>query len=93
MDDILTIGSVVRTKLTKSLIMIVGIKQQCKKDNKSYDYAGLPYPQGYVDSKTFVLFNNDDIEEIVFLGFVNAQMQVYLEKVMKLFNDKEKGNG
>ena len=93
MDNLLTIGTVVQTKLTKNLIMIVGIKQHNKKDDKSYDYAGLPYPQGYVDSKTFVLFNNDDIEKVEFLGYVNAQMQVYMDKALKIVNDKEKSNG
>lgn len=68
-------GSVVTLKgATKKLI---GIEVEMEGDEKTYDYIAIPYPEGYIDSETMFLFMQEDIENVSFVGFVDAQLQVF----------------
>lgn len=76
MKDLLPLGSVVLLdEATKSLI-IVGTRQIDNEDNE-YDYIACPFPEGYIDDETFFLFDHEDISEVKFIGFVNAETQLY----------------
>ena len=44
-----------------------------------FDYSAVLYPIGIEDVKNFAFFNREDIAEIVYLGYVNADEQVYCE--------------
>ena len=79
MNTLLTLGSVVRLKDAKKSLMIIGNKIK-NKDNEIFDYIGVMHPEGYVDNDTFFLFNQDDVEEIKYIGFLNADVQVFREK-------------
>ena len=55
------------------------------------NYIAIPYPEGYIDSETMFLFMQEDIENVSFVGFVDAEMQVFrtaLEETDE--NDAEK---
>ena len=60
---------------------VVTLKGATKKlmegDEKTYDYIAIPYPEGYIDSETMFLFMQEDIENVSFVGFVDAQLQVF----------------
>ena len=78
MKNLLPIGSVVRLKeATKSLI-IIGT-QQIDEDGQEYDYISCIFPEGYIDSETFFLFSHEDIEEVNFVGYINAESQSYIQ--------------
>lgn len=51
-----------------------------------FDYAGCIYPYGMLDDKLYY-FNNDDIDEIVFKGYVNATEKELVDKIEKNVND------
>lgn len=88
MKSVLTIGTVVKIKDTKKSVMIVGVKQINKKDKKLYDYIAVPYPEGFINAETFIVFDNKDIEDINYFGYLNSEMQVYLTKIKEL-QDKD----
>ena len=72
----LPIGSVVRLKDATKRIMIIGFYVKSESDidnNKIYDYVGCLYPEGMIDSKTNLLFNHDQIEEVYALGFTDDE--------------------
>lgn len=76
MKDLLPLGSVVTLdEGTKSLI-IIGTRQIDEEKHK-YDYISCPFPEGYIDDETFFLFNHEDISDVKFIGFVNAETQLY----------------
>lgn len=60
-----------------ALIEKVGLEVEMEGDEKTYDYIAIPYPEGYIDSETMFLFMQEDIENVSFVGFVDAQLQVF----------------
>ncbi len=80
MKKLLPIGSVVSLKGATKSVMIIGILQGDEEGNR-FDYISCLYPEGYIDQETFFLFNHDDIEQVEFLGCINAEMQVYMERL------------
>lgn len=85
--NLLPVGSVVALKGATKKIMIIGIAVNNESSGTMYDYIGVPFPEGYIDSETMFLFMHEDIEKIEFLGFVNAEAQGFraaLSKQMEL---------
>ena len=70
-------GSVVTLKVATKKLMTIGIEVEMEGDEKTYDYIAIPYPEGYIDSETMFLFMQEDIENVSFVGFVDAQLQVF----------------
>ena len=68
-------GSVVTLKGATKKLMTIGIEVEMEGDEKTYDYIAIPYPEGYIDSETMFLFMH--IENVSFVGFVDAQLQVF----------------
>lgn len=77
MNELLPIGSVVKLKDAVKALMIYGILQNHTESNTLYDYVACLYPEGNISSEYTYLFNHDKIEEIYFLGFINAEHQSY----------------
>lgn len=82
---LLPIGSVVLLKEGKKRLMIYGILQKNKNEEKEFDYVGVLYPEGHIGNKFQYLFNHEDIEEIVFRGFEDAERENFLEKLSQLY--------
>lgn len=58
--------------------MIIGLSVKVEETNTVYDYIGLPFPEGYIDSEKMFLFYAKDIKDVHFLGYVNAETQLHL---------------
>lgn len=69
----LPIGSIVLLKEGKKKIMITGYYVTNVSDNKIYDYSACIYPEGIVDNKTIILFNHEDISNIIFTGYSDEE--------------------
>lgn len=76
-QTILPNGSVVVLKNAKRKLMTIGTTVRDEKTNRMYDYAAVPYPEGYIGPNYMFLFNHEDIESIAFLGFINAEYQAF----------------
>ena len=83
-EELLPIGSVVSVLDIDHRLMIIGIKQINFDDNHEYDYVAVPYPEGQVTSDCQVLFNNNDINEISFIGYQDSERFAFLEKIKNL---------
>lgn len=77
MKQYLPMGSVVRLNKSKGKLIIMGRQQKRTDTNAVFDYAALLYPFGKVDNN-IVLFNEEDIEEILFRGFCDIDEQKYV---------------
>ncbi len=70
----LPLGTVVKLKNGTKSVMITGF---CMYDNDNnhtlYDYCGCLYPEGMLSNKEAHLFNHDDINDIVFLGYSSEE--------------------
>lgn len=84
----LPLGSVVKAK--DRLLMISGYGMEGN-DKKIYDYACVLYPEGLSNDYASYGINESDIKKIEYVGFINADAQVYWAKLNK--NDNlNKGN-
>lgn len=77
---VLPIGSVVKLKEAEKKMMIIGILQE-NGDGKNYDFMGCPYPEGVLDSDSMYLFNNEDVENVCFLGYDDIERQVFIKNL------------
>ncbi len=78
MKELLPIGSVVMLKEATKSLMIVGVMQK-DDDGREYDYISVVFPEGYINSETFFLFNHEDIVDVRFVGCINAESQTYMQ--------------
>ena len=85
----LPIGSVVLLKDGTKKVMIIGFCPQSKDDPKVYDYLGCVYPEGVLTSNISLVFNHDQIVEVVFKGLENEEEKHFKEK---LDEEIKKGN-
>ena len=62
--------------------MISGIMQSdAEKQGKEVDYLGILYPEGHIGEQFQYLFNHEDIKEIVFRGYEDAERSEFIEKL------------
>ena len=74
-EKFLPIGTVVQLKNEEKNAMITGylVFSKDSKD-KIYDYSGCAYPIGVKDDMTLG-FNHDDIENVVYMGYVDEDQK------------------
>ncbi len=88
-NKLLPIGSVISLNGAKKKMMIIGSAVKVENTDKVYDYIGLPFPEGYIDSEKMFLLNAEDIAEVHFIGYVNAEAQVHLNNYAAQLMDNE----
>ncbi|MDO4543783.1 MAG: DUF4176 domain-containing protein [Clostridia bacterium] len=85
MKNLLPLGSVVLLKDGNKRLMIYGRLQRSKETGETYDYISCLYPEGVVDSTKAVLFNQEDISRLYFVGFQDPEEFAYRAKVKEYF--------
>lgn len=86
-SDLLPVGSVVLLKNAQKKIVVIGlmpIKHIESGEDITYDYMGVPYPEGYIGQESVMLFNHESIEEIAFNGYSNAERIMLIETIQQL---------
>ena len=86
-NELLAYGSIVALKGIANPILIIGINQTA--EEKNYDYCGCIHPYGYINGESLILFNNADIEKVIFNGYVDDLLKDYYDDVIWL-RDKQK---
>ena len=77
----LPIGTVVLLKGAKRKVMIMGYAQKEESNDKIWDYCGCAFPIGVISSKKNLLFNNDQIEEVVYVGHVDEESKIFMKQL------------
>lgn len=77
---LLPIGSVVLIGDSKKRVMIVGLCQKGGTEGKLWDYAGVIFPEGYLDAQKMFLFNNEQISQVFALGYQDAEQIAFKSK-------------
>ena len=86
--DLLPIGSVVILRDGKKRLMIYGINQKTDKGD-IYDYLGCLYPEGNISPEYTYLFNDDDVDGVFFLGFVDPEFSIYRNRLKEIMDESE----
>ncbi|MBT2680633.1 DUF4176 domain-containing protein [Bacillus sp. ISL-35] len=78
---LLPTGSVVILKEGSKRLLIYGRKQILMNENepKMYDYLACYYPEGYINPDHTFVFNHEDIESTVFIGYVDKEEDAFAE--------------
>lgn len=88
MDNMLPLGSVVKINGYKRRLMIYSRFQKNLADERIYDYLGCDYPLGIVDTEGGILFNNEAIETIFYVGFQDVEELNYRSALVAILGDK-----
>ena len=92
--DLLPIGSIVLLKDGEKRLMIIGVMQNdTGGTRKDYDYLGVLYPEGHIGEKFQFLFNQEDINEIVFRGYEDEERTKFLAKLAAHYERQSLGSG
>lgn len=90
---LLPIGSVVLVGNSKKKVMIVGLCQKGGAEGKLWDYAGVVFPEGYIDPNKMFLFNNEQITQVYALGYQDAEQIAFKEKADAMIQELRKEEG
>ena len=84
----LPIGTVCRLKKGVKNVMITGFCPMTDESEKGmYDYCGCLYPEGMISSDMNLLFDNEQIEEILFKGLENEEELKFKENLIEKLVD------
>nr|WP_205395918.1 DUF4176 domain-containing protein [Streptococcus lutetiensis] len=77
--ELLPIGTVVRVKDGSQSLMITTLFPVTEKDGQKgyFDFGAVPLPLGVV-GQDLAFFNKEDIDEVLFLGYVDVSFQQLL---------------
>jgi len=96
---LLPLGSVVLLKNANKEIMITGyyiapMKKAYKNTeglkltrDKIYDYCGCHYPEGIMNSDAILVFNHNQIDKLIYLGYDTEELQKHFEEMDKNIED------
>lgn len=89
-QEILPIGTVVKLKTGTDKLMINGyLHVELKDKNKLYDYSGVKYPEGQLNTEESYLFDTDQIERVYYMGYSSDEQKELNQKIKQL--KKENG--
>ena len=92
-EKYLPIGTVVLLKGATKRIMICGFCCHGTGENdKMFDYVGCLSPEGFISSDKNLLFNHDQIDKIINMGFIDEEEKEFKEKlssVLKMIDENQ----
>ena len=81
-NSLYPVGTVVMLKGGEKAIMIIGYAFiDTNNQNMVYDYCGCLYPEGIISSDEFLLFQHENIEKVLNLGYINDDAEVFLNEL------------
>ena len=87
MNKLLPIGTIVLLKDSTKRILVVGYLPSEANNPRIFDYSGVPYPEGLIDSKKILLFDHKQITKICHNSLIDMEVIEVLNKVNKVRED------
>lgn len=86
MKEYLPIGTVIQLIDGEKPVMIYGRKQVFAETNEVYDYVACLYPEGNLSQEFTYLFNHDQVDKVLFKGYVNEDEEEF-QKILEEFDN------
>ena len=83
MDFILPIGSVISLRGIERRVMVAGVRQVEAETGKTWDYCGCFYPEGIINSRELLLFDQEYIDSLYLLGFRDGEGLLFAQKLLE----------
>lgn len=83
-EKLLPIGSVVLLQGAVKKLMIIGVYQNIQRNGENvdnYDYLGVLYPEGFLNMDSMMLFNHEQICDVVFTGYDNSERKELIDYI------------
>ena len=90
-NGLLPLGSIVLLNGSDKRMQIVGQVQADAVTHKVYDYAAVPFPEGYIDENTLAMFQHEDIRLINAIGHLDDGEWAMIAHKNKLREDLKEG--
>ena len=87
----LPIGTVVKLHNGNKELMIYGRMQKALSTGLIYDYAACLYPEGHIDNEHTFLFNETDVEKVIFIGYQSEADKELQEKMQCIVQSETRG--
>ncbi len=87
-NELLPIGTVALLKNGTKRVMIIGYFPMENGNETKYDYSGTLYPEGLIDSRKILLFNNAQIEKVCFKGLQDEE-QIRFQQILKQLEETQ----
>lgn len=79
---LLPVGSVVMLNNGTKEVMITGFYTVSEKDpNTVYDYCGCVYPEGMITSEQNLLFNHNQIMNVLYIGYKSEKEKEFKQRL------------
>lgn len=99
-DKYLPVGTVVRLNNGKKPVVIIGYKTSANdkkvlvggkemKTDSTFDYAAVVYPEGLIESSTFLMFNHNNIAQILHMGYETKESKFISDFIKSEFDNKK----
>jgi len=85
-EEFLPLGSIVLLKEAKRYVVVIGYTVVEEGSKDIWDYLGCAYPVGVVDPSKNLLFNKDQIKEVIFTGFRDEDGRKFRKKLAESLN-------
>ena len=79
----LPIGSVVLLENSNKRLMVIGYLQKVD-EQKVWDYAGVPYPEGFLRAEHTYLFDHSQIRRVYAIGYQDEEQFAFSVQLEKL---------
>ena len=87
-EKYLPLGTVVRLKDATKCIMIVGFCTAVAEDPENIrDYAGCLFPEGVLSSDMNLVFDHNQIEEIIYIGLDNDEHNLFNSRLKEFMEN------
>ena len=88
MNELYPIGTIVLLQNSTKRILIIGYLPQEYNGSTIYDYSGVPFPEGMIDSRKILLFNHVQIDKVCHESIKDEETANFMKQVKKI---KENG--
>ena len=90
-NGLLPLGSVVFLNGSDRMFQIIGQVQADAGSLEIYDYAAVPFPEGYLDEDHLVMFQHADIDRICAIGHLDDNTWKMLADMKQRLSDLREG--
>ena len=88
LNELLPIGSIVRTIGADKRLMIIGIKPFEIETETEHDYLAILYPEGYIGDSAMYFVEHADIDEIIYPGYEDEERVSLINRLQHLYNEE-----
>ena len=90
-NGFLPLGSIVLLNGSDKRMQIIGQIQADATTHEVYDYAAVPFPEGYIDENELAMFQHEDIRLINAIGHLDDSEWEMLAHMKQLRGDLREG--